>query len=223
MTEREALRAYFDARAATFDRLYDARRGPLGWAGAWVHAPLRRRLDLTLRELADRPVDRVLDVGCGTGRYAVALAERGADVVGIDISPAMLDLARARARQRGVAARCRFVLAELEAYDPDEPADTVLAIGLLDYIHDCDATLRRLRQLASRRVVVSFPRPRSWRSVARAARYRLRGSPPALHTHSRAEVVGALGRAGFARARLRDGWAVGYVTGTGASASAISS
>jgi magnesium protoporphyrin O-methyltransferase len=223
VTGREGLREYFDARAAPFDRLYEGRPGPLGWAQAWVHAPLRHRLGLTLRECADRPGERVLDAGCGSGRYSVAFAERGAEVVGIDISPAMLALARARADERGVAGRCRFVLADLDADVPGAPFDTVLAVGLLDYYADAGAVLARLAGLAARRVVVSFPEPWSWRSRARAARYRLRGTPPALHTHSRRRMAEAFRAAGFARVRIAPGWAAGYLTAAGESASASSS
>lgn len=39
----------------------------------------------------------VLDAGCGTGRIAIELARRGYDVVGVDLDPAMLDLARHKA------------------------------------------------------------------------------------------------------------------------------
>lgn len=39
----------------------------------------------------------VLDAGCGTGRVAIELAHRGHDVVGLDVDPAMLDAARAKA------------------------------------------------------------------------------------------------------------------------------
>lgn len=39
----------------------------------------------------------VLDAGCGTGRVAIELARRGLDVVGVDVDPAMLDAARAKA------------------------------------------------------------------------------------------------------------------------------
>lgn len=42
--------------------------------------------------------ERVLDVGCGTGRHALELARRGVDVVGIDISQRFVDIARSRAR-----------------------------------------------------------------------------------------------------------------------------
>jgi ubiquinone/menaquinone biosynthesis C-methylase UbiE len=42
--------------------------------------------------------DWVLDVACGTGNAALVAAARGASVVGVDLSPALIDLARARAR-----------------------------------------------------------------------------------------------------------------------------
>ena len=45
---------------------------------------------------------RVLDLGCGTGRLALMLAERGHDVVGVDPAAAMLDVARTRDVERRV-------------------------------------------------------------------------------------------------------------------------
>lgn len=54
-----------------------------------------------LAELVASPGMRVLDVGCGTGNVAIACAERGADVVGIDIDNGMLDVARAKSARNG--------------------------------------------------------------------------------------------------------------------------
>jgi SAM-dependent methyltransferase len=45
---------------------------------------------------------RVLDVACGTGKHAIALAQRGYDVTGVDLSPAMIERARANARAAGI-------------------------------------------------------------------------------------------------------------------------
>src|SRR3712207_958533 len=46
--------------------------------------------------------DRALDVACGTGRNSILLAEHGWHVLGVDISPVALHIARDEARQRGV-------------------------------------------------------------------------------------------------------------------------
>jgi SAM-dependent methyltransferase len=52
--------------------------------------------------LAARPGERVLDLGCGTGGVAEHLAATGADVVGIDLAPGLIEIARERAAERGL-------------------------------------------------------------------------------------------------------------------------
>ncbi len=61
---------------------------------------------------------RALDIGCGTGRNAVWLAGRGFDVVGVDLSPAAVDLAERHRREACVPERrCRFAALDFLA-DP---------------------------------------------------------------------------------------------------------
>lgn len=60
-------------------------------------------------KLVLEPGARVLDVTCGPGLYAVALAERGCQVTGVDFGPASIAYARHLAVERDVADRCRFV------------------------------------------------------------------------------------------------------------------
>ena len=56
---------------------------------------LDQRWKRRLLELADaRPNHRVLDLACGTGDLAIGAAARGADVIGLDITPRMIELAR---------------------------------------------------------------------------------------------------------------------------------
>jgi ubiquinone/menaquinone biosynthesis C-methylase UbiE len=52
-------------------------------------------------ELAAAPGVRLLDIGCGTGGVALACAERGARVTGIDVNPGMLEVARGKAASAG--------------------------------------------------------------------------------------------------------------------------
>jgi SAM-dependent methyltransferase len=57
---------------------------------------------------ASRPRDRLLDLGCGTGSHAIALATRGYDVTGIDRSPMMLARARKKAGAAGIGSKVGF-------------------------------------------------------------------------------------------------------------------
>src|SRR5262245_49244583 len=47
---------------------------------------------------------RVLELACGTGRLTVPIAQRGIEIVGLDSSPTMLDIARAKAAGSGAPA-----------------------------------------------------------------------------------------------------------------------
>jgi SAM-dependent methyltransferase len=76
----------------------------------------------------------VLDAGCGTGRYAEWLLDRGASVVGVDVSPAMIRQAKKR-----VGRRAEFHIADLGGpldFLETGSFDLVLAPLVLDYIED---------------------------------------------------------------------------------------
>jgi ubiquinone/menaquinone biosynthesis C-methylase UbiE len=91
--------------------------------------------------------DRVLDVGTGLGEPALTLARTvgpSGSVVGIDLSPQMIKLARERAD--GVS-NVEFVEADPVAYESDEPFDAVVSRWCLMLLPDRDAVLRSLRQL----------------------------------------------------------------------------
>ncbi len=93
---------------------------------------------------------RVLDVGCGVGRWSRLLASRGADVTGVDISPTMIDEARRRAQSEGVADRCRFHVRDISALDVTGEFDLVLGVTVLQHILDPNALRAALEALRSR-------------------------------------------------------------------------
>lgn len=77
----------------------------------------------------------VLDYGCGTGGNSLILAKRGANVIGVDISPELLELAEKRMAANGVAGNTKFLVGS--AHDlpiPDESIDIVFGIAILHHL-----------------------------------------------------------------------------------------
>ena len=82
------------------------------------------------------PGTRVLDVGCGVGRWSRLLAARGALVTGIDLSATMVEQATRRAAQGGLSERCRFLVQDTAALKTSERFDLVLGVTVLQHILD---------------------------------------------------------------------------------------
>lgn len=122
---------YSPVESFLFDRLCDKATAPLH---AYALASITSAL---------QPNMRVLDVGCGGGRFAVRLAERfpEIDVVGLDRSPEQID----RAQRRGAALTDRVSFVEGDATDmpfADGEFDLVYSLGSLKHWPDPSKGLR---------------------------------------------------------------------------------
>ena len=87
----------------------------------------------------------VLDAGCGPGVYTEWLADRGAEVVGIDVCPRMVELARRRLAGRG-----SFSVADLGGtldFLPPGSFDLVVSALAMDYVRDWDAAFREFSRV----------------------------------------------------------------------------
>jgi SAM-dependent methyltransferase len=98
-----------------------------------IHLEQRLALEPWLKVAAGT---RVLDVGCGVGRWSRLLAARGARVTGVDLSPTMIAQAEQRAVADGVADRCRFQVQDLSNLHVGERFDLVLGVTVLQHILD---------------------------------------------------------------------------------------
>ena len=107
---------------------------------------LERHLDELVRFAALRTTDRILEVGCGMGRYTVLLADRGYRVEGNDLS--LLLLERLRLYD---GARDRIPLHAFDIASPptelEGAYDAVVGLFMLHHLHDLELSFRGLAKL----------------------------------------------------------------------------
>ncbi len=138
-----------------------------------------------IRSLDLRPRQRVLDFGCGSGEPALAIAPLVApgSVLGLDLSPAMLAIARRRAELRGIR-NVRFRAGDIARGQIGGRFDRAVARYGLMFVDDVALALAHVRRLLKRRgriaLAVWGPADRNpWYAVrARAARPFLTEPPP---------------------------------------------
>lgn len=129
--------------AAQFDAAY---RGTPPWE--------TRRPQLAFAQLAEKGAirGRVLDAGCGTGEHALLAAGLGLPALGVDMSPAAIEIARRKAAERGLEELARFEVRDaLDLGSLGDRFDTVLDSGLFHVFGDED----RARYAASLHAAVA--------------------------------------------------------------------
>jgi len=135
--EQQITTQHFDAHSAWWYEVYYDETSFTGYGlrkqQAYVTARLRQRGESL----------RVLDAGCGAGVVAIALAEAGHNVSGIDIAPRMIERAVQEAELRGLSCDFRVGSADALPYR-DAAFDAVVAMGLLANLPDDRAALREM-------------------------------------------------------------------------------
>jgi SAM-dependent methyltransferase len=91
---------------------------------------------------------RVLELGCGSGRLTIPIAQRGIDLIGADLSPSMLQSARAKATAAGL--QIPFVQADMRQFDLGArfstiliPGNSLLRLLTIEDLKQCFASVRR--------------------------------------------------------------------------------
>jgi len=184
----DVAEAYEDKRFSRGGRLIDRRE--------------KRAVLGALDPVADK---RVLEIACGTGRFTVALAEAGADIVGLDISSAMLQQGREKARSAGLTDHLEFIRGDAGRLPfPDDHFDAVFAMRFFHLADTPLAYLEEMRRVASDQIFFDTFNRFSTRSLYNWA------LPMGSRLYSRGEVDRLLNDAGLTLVDAQHDWIAPY-------------
>ena len=169
----QALAAKWWDPNAEFRPLHEINPLRLGWIEAKVSLSGRR----------------VLDVGCGGGILAEAMAGRGADVLGIDLAERSLAVAELHALESGARVRYERIAAEDLAGREPTGFDVVTCMEMLEHVPDPRSTIRACATLVKPGGWVFFStinrNPKSFLFAIIGAEYILRLLPKGTHEYAR--------------------------------------
>jgi ubiquinone/menaquinone biosynthesis C-methylase UbiE len=202
--EPKEVARYFDEHAVDFDSIYEEREGK-GWL-RFVRDRLSRSTVVERLAFVDAFAQaltpgRALDVGCGSGRFAIRLAEQGWNATGLDFAPEMIALANQRAAAADLAEHCSFLAEDFMTWEPTAKFDLSMAIGVFDYVAQPGPLLARLADVTDGTVIASFPKLVHPLVPLRWARLTLSRCP--VHFYRRQQVLD-LGREHLENAKVLD-------------------
>ncbi|MBG1260374.1 class I SAM-dependent methyltransferase [Nostoc commune] len=93
-----------------------------------------------LKFLNPQPGESILDLGCGTGQLTEKIAPAGAEVMGVDFAPAMIE----KARQN--YPHIRFDIADARNFQVDKPLDAVFSNAVLHWVKEADSAIASIHQ-----------------------------------------------------------------------------
>lgn len=148
--------------------------------------PLRLRFIDNCCGLANK---KVLDVGCGGGILAEAMAKQGADVTGIDASEKALEVARAHALQENIVLQYEYATAEIKAQQNPTGFDAVTCMELLEHVPNPASVVLACSQLVKENGDVFFStinrNLRAYLLGIVAAEYMLKMIPKGMHQYEK--------------------------------------
>ena len=132
---------------------------------------------------------KVIDVGCGGGILAESMAARGAEVTGIDMGEAPLQVARLHGLESGVKVDYRQITVEAMATELPGQFDVVTCMEMLEHVPDPSSVIRACATLVKPGGMVFFStlnrNPKSYLFAILGAEYILRLLPRGTHDFSR--------------------------------------
>lgn len=184
------VKDFFHSYAGGFDSIYGHNEGRSAF-GKWVDKTFRQtmflRFEETLKNTANPEIKKVLDVGCGPGRYVVEFLLQGKEVTALDIASGMVDLAKKQVAQVEHSGKVNWVVADYMEHNFTEKHDAAVLNGFFDYIEHPEPLFEKLKGDITKEIYASFPHDTGLMAMQRKFRYKLRNCPMWYYTLDRIE------------------------------------
>jgi len=150
---------FFDTYAVSFNAIYGQKNNPLiNLANNILRKSMKLRFIKTIGGCNPVQGKKIIDIGCGTGLYAVALAKKGAKYIyGIDFAPKMIELAKRNSKDSNVDAICKFEQADFLNNTIIDTFDYSIIMGFMDYVPEPKVVIRKVISLTKSKAFFSFP------------------------------------------------------------------
>ena len=205
ISDSEKVKSTFDSYAKKFDAIYEPSERKTTF-DRWIDTKFRKsmylRFEKTLNSIDTKEVQSVLDIGCGSGRYAVQFLKIDKSLTGIDMAEEMIKLAEQTCHKEFPNGNTKFICDNYFEHPFNEKFDAAVLMGVFDYIEDPARLLNKAKNETNKMILGSFPKSEGFLNSIRKIRYFLKGCP--LYYHSKEALDNMLRSCGFKNYQILD-------------------
>lgn len=163
MKQDKEVQVYFEEKAKAFDDIYENRGSFITkLANAIFRGGMKERFNVTMNACGSGN-KKVLDIGCGAGRFAIPLARKGMKVTGLDYSKEMIRMANNYLKNYelriGKKLPINYICGDfLKDFQSKEKFDITIAMGVFDYLKEPLPFIKKMKKITRGITISSFPK-----------------------------------------------------------------
>jgi SAM-dependent methyltransferase len=175
VNDEQGVKNFFSGYAKDFDSIYgdgEPRNLFNRIMDKFFRQAMYERYQRTINFLNSSNIKTVLDVGCGSGRYAIDLSKGGMKITGVDLAQEMLDIAESSSAKLGF--NNEFILGSYLDVSIANKKDAAILMGFFDYIDKPVDIFLKLKNDTNNFILASFPKSGGILAYQRKIRYNMR-------------------------------------------------
>ncbi len=186
----QEVKSFFDGYATDFDSIYghtDNRGFMDKISDKLFRQSMYLRYQECLKNTAQKEINSILDIGCGSGHYCDAYLNQGKRVTGLDIADGMLKIATKKTEKYIKEGKADYILADYLSHNFTSKFDSACLMGFFDYIKEPVKIFQKLEKDVSKEIYMSFPKKGGFLAWQRKIRYNMRNCP--LYFYSKEDLM----------------------------------